>query len=130
MCKIFVHLLVLVVVRILFYHRIEMVTEVGDEVTISRTSGIIVTVTRIEPQRKTEALAEEDEAGPGVLQVGTKQGEVQGFHKERDSCRLHSDKKACKEALPSEPKIIPSWERTSLEEIFGHNFPTPRRCLM
>jgi hypothetical protein len=119
--------LVLVVVRILFYHCIEMVTEVGDEVTISRTRIIAVTVTRIEPQRKTEALAEEDEAGLEVLQVGT---EGEGFHKERDSCRLHSDKKACKEALPPEPKMIPGRERTSLEEIFGCNLSTPSRCLM
>jgi len=111
-----------------------VVFEVGDEVTISRTSGIIVTVTRIETQRKTEAEAllveaEEDEAGLGVLQVGTEEGEVRGFHKERDSRRLHSDKKACKEALLPEPKMI--LERTSLEEMFGHNLPNPpsRRLL-
>ena len=107
-----------------------MVIEVGDEVTMSRTSGIIVTVTCIEIQRETEAHlveAEEDEAGLEVLQVGMEEGEVRGFRKERDSRRLHSDKRACKEALPPEPKMIR--ERTSLDEIFGHNLPTLNRPL-
>lgn len=107
-----------------------MVFEVGDEVIISRTSGIIVTVTRTEPQRETEAFhveAEEDEAGLEVLQVGTEEGEIRGFHKEHDLRRLHSDKKACKEALPPEPKMMR--EKTNLEEIFGHNLPTPNRLL-
>ena len=107
-----------------------MVFEVGDEVIISRTSGIIVIVTRIERQRETEAHlveVEEDEVGLEVLQVGMEEGKVRGFRKVRDSRRLHSDKRACKEALPPEPKMIR--ERTSLEEIFGHNLPSLNRLL-
>jgi hypothetical protein len=106
-----------------------VVFEVGDEVIISRTSGIIVTVTRTETQRETEAhlVEAEDEAGLEVLQVGTEEGEVRDFHKERDSHRLHSHKKVYKEAFLPEPKMIRG--RTSLEEMFGNNHPTPSRLL-
>ena len=104
-----------------------MVLEVEDEMIISGTSGIIVIRTVIELQRETEALlvqAEEDEVGLEVLQVGMEE-EVRDFtvhHKDRDSRRLRSDKKA-----PPKPKMIQG--RTSLEEIFDHNLPAPSHLL-
>lgn len=103
---------------------------VGDEIIISGTGGIVVTVTRtvIEPQKESEALlaqAEGDEVGLEVLQVGMEEGEIRDstvHHKDNESSRLHSDKKAS-------PKLKMIQGRTSLEEIFDHSLPTPSRLL-